>query len=297
MQEELNEFKHLEVWELIPRRDKVMVITLKWIYKVKLDELGGILKNKARLVAHGYRQEEGIDFEESFPPVARVDAIQLFLAFATHMKMLVYQIDPVDTPMMEKSKLNEDPQGKSVDPTHYREMVVTLMYLTAKRKLQNLSTFKRKLIQTHLPRRSLLKLPKLQDSKSSAKVAKSDKKKQPDKMPKTKGLVVLSESKFPDKKQQMVSGTNDGAGVRREVPDVPQYDSKSDEESWTFSQDEEDIDEETYMNDDSEETKSDNDGDNLTHPNFSTYKADDEEEEEEKIDDEEMSSDQRANTP
>ncbi|GJZ52889.1 retrovirus-related pol polyprotein from transposon TNT 1-94 [Tanacetum coccineum] len=58
MQEELHEFKHLEVWELVPRLDKVMVITLKWIYKVKLDEMGGILKNKARLVARGYRQEE-----------------------------------------------------------------------------------------------------------------------------------------------------------------------------------------------------------------------------------------------
>ncbi|GJS09882.1 retrovirus-related pol polyprotein from transposon TNT 1-94 [Tanacetum coccineum] len=55
--------------------DKVMVITLKWIYKVKLDEMGGILKNKARLVARGYRQEEGIDFEESFALVARLDAI------------------------------------------------------------------------------------------------------------------------------------------------------------------------------------------------------------------------------
>ncbi|GJZ80268.1 retrovirus-related pol polyprotein from transposon TNT 1-94 [Tanacetum coccineum] len=92
IQEELNEFKRLEVWELIPRPDKVMVITLKWIYKVKLDELGGILKNKARLVAHGYRQEEGINFEESFAPVARLDAIQFCLAFAAHMNM-VYQMD------------------------------------------------------------------------------------------------------------------------------------------------------------------------------------------------------------
>ncbi|GJV48453.1 retrovirus-related pol polyprotein from transposon TNT 1-94 [Tanacetum coccineum] len=82
MQEELNEFERLEVWELVPRPDKVMVITLKWIYKVKLDELGGILKNKARLVARGYRQEEGIDFEESFAPVARLEAIRIFLAFA-----------------------------------------------------------------------------------------------------------------------------------------------------------------------------------------------------------------------
>ncbi|GKA56336.1 retrovirus-related pol polyprotein from transposon TNT 1-94 [Tanacetum coccineum] len=74
MQEELNEFERLGVCELVPCPYKVMVITLKWIYKVKLDELGGILKNKARLVACGYRQEEGIDFEESFAPVARLES-------------------------------------------------------------------------------------------------------------------------------------------------------------------------------------------------------------------------------
>nr|GEX69615.1 retrovirus-related Pol polyprotein from transposon TNT 1-94 [Tanacetum cinerariifolium] len=74
MQEELNEFERLEVWELVPRPDQVMVITLKWIYKVKLDELEGILKNKARLVARGYGQEEGINFKESFAPVARLEA-------------------------------------------------------------------------------------------------------------------------------------------------------------------------------------------------------------------------------
>nr|GEV15010.1 copia protein [Tanacetum cinerariifolium] len=66
---------------------------LKWIYKVKLNELGRILKNKAQLVAHGYRQEEGIDFEESFAPVARLDAIRIFLAFAAHMNLIVYQMD------------------------------------------------------------------------------------------------------------------------------------------------------------------------------------------------------------
>nr|GEV66383.1 reverse transcriptase domain-containing protein [Tanacetum cinerariifolium] len=70
-----------------------MVITLKWIYKVKLDELGGILKNKARLVARGYRQEEGIDFKESFALVSRLDAIRIFLAFAAYMNMIVYQMD------------------------------------------------------------------------------------------------------------------------------------------------------------------------------------------------------------
>nr|GEZ06860.1 retrovirus-related Pol polyprotein from transposon TNT 1-94 [Tanacetum cinerariifolium] len=70
-----------------------MVITLKWIYKVKLDELRGILKNKARLVARGYRQEEGIDFEEYFAPVASLEAIWIFLAYAAHKNMVVYQMD------------------------------------------------------------------------------------------------------------------------------------------------------------------------------------------------------------
>nr|GEU62209.1 retrovirus-related Pol polyprotein from transposon TNT 1-94 [Tanacetum cinerariifolium] len=81
------------VWELVLLPDKVMVITLKWIYKVKLDELGGILKNKARLVARGYRQEEGNDFEESFALVARLEAIRIFLAYAAHKNMVVYQMD------------------------------------------------------------------------------------------------------------------------------------------------------------------------------------------------------------
>ncbi|GJR30410.1 retrovirus-related pol polyprotein from transposon TNT 1-94 [Tanacetum coccineum] len=82
-----------KMWELVPHPNHVMIITLKWIYKVKLDELGGVLKNKARLVARGYHQEEGIDFEESFAPVARLEAIRIFIAFAAHMNMIVYQID------------------------------------------------------------------------------------------------------------------------------------------------------------------------------------------------------------
>nr|GFA44861.1 retrovirus-related Pol polyprotein from transposon TNT 1-94 [Tanacetum cinerariifolium] len=222
---------------------------------VKIDELGGILKNKARLVARGYRQEEGIDFEESFAPVARLEAIRIFLAYAAHKNMVVYQMgvkttflngnlreevyvsqpdgfvdldnpnhmyklkkalyglkqasrawydmlssfllsedfskglvdptllirrngnnlllmkgkisfflglqifqsprgifinqskyaleslkkygfescDPVDTPMVEKSKLDEDGEGKAVDSSHYRGMIGTLLYLTASR--------------------------------------------------------------------------------------------------------------------------------------------------------------------
>ncbi|GJU20192.1 retrovirus-related pol polyprotein from transposon TNT 1-94 [Tanacetum coccineum] len=239
MQEELNEFERLEVWELVPRPDKVMVITLNWIYKVKLDELG-----------------------ESFAPVARLEAIRIFLAFVAHRNMVVYQMDvktaflngnlreevyvsqsdsfmdpnnpnhvyhlkkalyglkqaprvwydmlssflisqdfskglvdptlfirkegkelllvqvyvddiifaastpelcdlfakiigifinqskyaleslkkygfdscdPVDTPMVEKSKLDEDKEGKAVDPSHYHGMIGTLLYLIASR--------------------------------------------------------------------------------------------------------------------------------------------------------------------
>nr|GFB07938.1 retrovirus-related Pol polyprotein from transposon TNT 1-94 [Tanacetum cinerariifolium] len=155
MQEELNEFERLKVWELVPRPNKVMVITLKWIYKVKLDELG----------------------------VARLEAIRIFLTYAAHKNMVVYQMDvktgsfecqpdgfvdpdnpnhvyklkkalyglkqaplacprgifinqskyaleslkkygfkscdPADTPMVEKSKLDEDKEGKAVDPSHY----------------------------------------------------------------------------------------------------------------------------------------------------------------------------------
>ncbi|GJR13949.1 retrovirus-related pol polyprotein from transposon TNT 1-94 [Tanacetum coccineum] len=93
MQDEIHEFDRLKVWELVPRPDYVMVIGLKWIYKVMLDEYGDVLKDKARLVAKGYRQEEGIDFEESFAPVARIEAIRIFIANAATKNMIIYQMD------------------------------------------------------------------------------------------------------------------------------------------------------------------------------------------------------------
>ncbi|GKA63544.1 retrovirus-related pol polyprotein from transposon TNT 1-94 [Tanacetum coccineum] len=226
MQDKLNKFERLEVWELVPYSDRVMIITLKWIYKVKLDKLGALLKNKARLVVRGYRKKEGIDFEESFAVVARLEAIQvgawyyllssfllskmfskgtvdptlfirrvgkdilllqiyvdgIIFAFTkpdlcesfskikcSKFKMLMmgklsfflrlqisqsprgiflnqskYALESlkkygmetcklVDTPMMEKSKMDEDQQGKVIDPTHYRGMIGTLMYLTSSR--------------------------------------------------------------------------------------------------------------------------------------------------------------------
>ncbi|GJX49913.1 retrovirus-related pol polyprotein from transposon TNT 1-94 [Tanacetum coccineum] len=93
MQDEIHEFDQLDIWELVPPPDCAMIIALKWIYKVKLDEYGDVLKNKARLVAKGYRQEEGLDFEESFAPVARLEAIRIFLANAASKNMTVYQMD------------------------------------------------------------------------------------------------------------------------------------------------------------------------------------------------------------
>ncbi|GKA18583.1 retrovirus-related pol polyprotein from transposon TNT 1-94 [Tanacetum coccineum] len=231
MQEEIHEFERLEVWELVSCLDKVMLIKLKWIYKVKTDEFGGVLKNKARLVAQGFRQEEGIDFEESFAPVARIEAIRIFVANAANKNMTIFQMDvktaflngelkeevyvsqpegfvdqdnpshvyklkkalyglkqaprawydmlssflisqhfskvqdvddgtnvilsritnqskyaseiikkygmltsdSVDTPMVEKNKLDADLQGTPVDATHYRGMIGSLMYLTSSR--------------------------------------------------------------------------------------------------------------------------------------------------------------------
>ncbi|GKC49949.1 retrovirus-related pol polyprotein from transposon TNT 1-94 [Tanacetum coccineum] len=93
MQEEIHESERLQVWELVPCPDKVLLIILKWIYKVKTNEFGRVLKNKARLLAQGFRQEEGIDFEESFAPVARIEAIRIFIANAAHKNIMIYQMD------------------------------------------------------------------------------------------------------------------------------------------------------------------------------------------------------------
>ncbi|GJR19694.1 retrovirus-related pol polyprotein from transposon TNT 1-94 [Tanacetum coccineum] len=93
MQEEIHEFERLEVWELVSCPDKVLLIKLKWIYKVKTDEFGGVLKNKARIIAQGFRQEEGIDFEKSFAPVARIETIRIFIANVAHKNMTIYQMD------------------------------------------------------------------------------------------------------------------------------------------------------------------------------------------------------------
>ncbi|GJZ86450.1 retrovirus-related pol polyprotein from transposon TNT 1-94 [Tanacetum coccineum] len=93
MQEELLHFKRLDVWVLVPPSDNIKPLTLKWLFKNKHDEENMVIRNKTRLVVRGYRQEEGIDFEESFAPVARMEAIRIFLAYATHESFIVFQMD------------------------------------------------------------------------------------------------------------------------------------------------------------------------------------------------------------
>nr|GEX42726.1 retrovirus-related Pol polyprotein from transposon TNT 1-94 [Tanacetum cinerariifolium] len=122
MQEELHQFIRLDVWELVPSPH---------------DEENTVIRNKTRLVVRGYRHEEGIDFEESFAPVARMEAIRIFLAYATHKGFTVYQMD-VKTAFLHDS-LKEDvyvcqPEDwNPVDATKYHSMIGALMYLTSSR--------------------------------------------------------------------------------------------------------------------------------------------------------------------
>ncbi|GKD71366.1 retrovirus-related pol polyprotein from transposon TNT 1-94 [Tanacetum coccineum] len=91
MQDELNQFEILQVWELVPRPEGKNVIDLKWLWKNKCDAENIVVQNKTRLVAKGYKQEEGIDFEESH--VAHLEAVRMFIAYATHKNITTFQMD------------------------------------------------------------------------------------------------------------------------------------------------------------------------------------------------------------
>ncbi|GJT73759.1 retrovirus-related pol polyprotein from transposon TNT 1-94 [Tanacetum coccineum] len=159
---ELHEFERLEVWEFVPPPDKAFVISLKWIYKVKLDELGDktVIIKKA---LYGLKQapRAWYDMLSSFlisndfskglvDPTLFIhrEGKELLLISQSPRGIFINQskyaleslkkygfesCDPVDTPMVEKSKLDEDKEGKAVDPSHYRGMIGTLLYLTASR--------------------------------------------------------------------------------------------------------------------------------------------------------------------
>ena len=93
MQEELLQFKLQDVWILCDLPDGKRVIGTRWVFRNKRDARGNIVKNKARLVAQGYRQEEGVDYDEVFAHLAIIEAIRLFLPFSSYMGFPVYQMD------------------------------------------------------------------------------------------------------------------------------------------------------------------------------------------------------------
>nr|GEZ04961.1 hypothetical protein [Tanacetum cinerariifolium] len=161
MQEELNEFEHLEFWELVPRLERVMIITLKWIYKVKLDELGGVLENKAHLHFAGhmnmivYQMDVKIVFlngilceevyvgqSDGFVDPDNPNHVYKVKKALYGLKQAPRACEPVDTPMVEKSKLDEDPQKKAVDPTRYRveNGVVELYFIRTEYQLADIFT-------------------------------------------------------------------------------------------------------------------------------------------------------------
>ncbi|GJR39776.1 putative ribonuclease H-like domain-containing protein [Tanacetum coccineum] len=132
MQEELLQFKLQKVWILVDLPNGKRAIGTKWVYRNKKDERGVVVRNKARLVALGYRQEEGIDYDEVFAPVARIEAIRIFLAFASYMGFIVYQMDVKSAFLygtIDEEVYVSQPPG-FVDPNHPNKVykVVKALY-------------------------------------------------------------------------------------------------------------------------------------------------------------------------
>ena len=92
MQDELNNFEQNQVWTLV-ERPNTNIIGTKWVFRNKQDENGVVTRNKARLVAQGFTQVEGLDFEETYAPMAILEAIQMLLAYAAHHNFKLYQMD------------------------------------------------------------------------------------------------------------------------------------------------------------------------------------------------------------
>jgi hypothetical protein len=93
MNDVLDQIEKNNTWEMVHRPEGKNIIGSKWIFKNKLNEQGQVVRNKARLVCKGYAQIEGLDFGETFAPVARLEAIQIFLAYACHKRFKLYQMD------------------------------------------------------------------------------------------------------------------------------------------------------------------------------------------------------------
>ncbi|GKA56901.1 putative ribonuclease H-like domain-containing protein [Tanacetum coccineum] len=132
MQEEMQQFKFQNVWVLVDLPEGKYAIGTKWILKNKRDARGIVVRNKARLVAQGHRQEEGIDYDEVFAPVARIEAIRLFLAFASYLGFMVYQMDVKSAFLygrIDEEVYVTQPKG-FVDPQHPKKVykVVKALY-------------------------------------------------------------------------------------------------------------------------------------------------------------------------
>ncbi|GJV80773.1 putative ribonuclease H-like domain-containing protein [Tanacetum coccineum] len=151
MQEELLQFKLQQVWILVDLPFGKKAIGTKWVFRNKRDERSIVVKNKARLVAQGHRQEEGIDYDEVFAPVARIEAIRLidleevkqqpngiFISQDKYVavilkKFIFFSIKIATTPIESNKPLVKDEDGVEVDVLEYRSMIGSLMYLTASR--------------------------------------------------------------------------------------------------------------------------------------------------------------------
>ncbi|XP_049347504.1 uncharacterized mitochondrial protein AtMg00820-like [Solanum verrucosum] len=93
MQETLHQFETSKVWHLVPRPLNRTIIETRWVFRNKLDEHVTITRNKSRLVVQGYNQEDGIDYDETFAPAARMEVIRILIAFATYMEFKLFQMD------------------------------------------------------------------------------------------------------------------------------------------------------------------------------------------------------------
>jgi hypothetical protein len=131
MNEELDQIEKNNTWELVPRPEDKNVIGSKWVFKNKMNEKGQVVRNKARLVCKGYAQVEGRDFDENFAPVARLEAIRMFLAYSCHKNFKIYQVDVQSTFLngdLEEEVYMEQPEGFSLtdNPNYVCKMKTTL---------------------------------------------------------------------------------------------------------------------------------------------------------------------------
>jgi hypothetical protein len=122
MDEELDQIEKNDTWELVPRPKNKNVIDKKWVFRNKLNEYGQVTRNKARLVCKGYAQIEGIDFEETFAPVSRMEAICFLLAYACSKNVKVYQMDVKSSFLngeLEEEVYIEQPEGFQLSENTY----------------------------------------------------------------------------------------------------------------------------------------------------------------------------------